>query len=148
MTTPCSLRASASAQATTLRETAAAIKNLLDTKQGFIDSLDKGEAVTLPAQIPFTTFQKLEKNADPEFMEAAIDYAEAYRGVKDLVKLAKLTKQPVEVSSKEAGKPRTTEVKEYGEVGSLASTKSYAERALQEVLGASLALDAAIAELP
>lgn len=58
-----------------MRETAAKLKELLDSKQSFISALDAGEPVTLPAQIPFTTFQKLEKNADPEFMEAAIDCA-------------------------------------------------------------------------
>ena len=136
---------------TTLRETAAALKDLLNAKQSVIDSLDKGEAVTLPAQIPFVTFQKLEKNADPEFMEAAIDYAEAYRGVKDLVKLAKLTKQPVQVTTKEKGKPRVvSETVAYGDApnSGLASTKEYAERAMNEMLGASLALDAAISFLP
>ena len=40
-------------------------------------------------------------------MEAAIDYAEAFRGAKDLVKLAKLTKQEVLVSTKEKGKPES-----------------------------------------
>eukprot|EP00966_Prymnesium_polylepis_P137367 3174267-Prymnesium_polylepis.1 len=49
-------------------------------------------------------------------MEAAIDYAEASRNARDLFKLAKLTKQQVEVSIKDKGQPRTTEVKEYGEV--------------------------------
>lgn len=33
--------------------------------------------------------------ADPEFMEIAIDYAEAMRNARDLVKLAKLTKTKV-----------------------------------------------------
>lgn len=69
-------------------------------------ALSDGAPYKLPAQLPFTTFQKLEKTSDPEFMEAAIDYAEAYRGVKDLVKLARLTKQTVAVSTKEPGKPR------------------------------------------
>ena len=87
-----------------------------------------------------------EKTSDPEFMEAAIDYAEAYRGAKDLVKLAKLTKEPVSISTKEKGKPRTTETVAYGEApgSGLAAAREYAERAVNEVLGASLALDAAV----
>ena len=40
-------------------------------------ALSDGAPYKLPAQIPFTTFQKLEKTSEPEFMEAAIDYAEA-----------------------------------------------------------------------
>ena len=117
--------------------------------QAFVAALAAGENVNVPAAIPFTTFQKLEKTSDPEFMEAAIDYAEAYRGVKDLVKLAKLTRQEVTVSFKEEGKPRVDKVMAYGDApdSGLASTKEYAERALNEALGASLALDAAIGYL-
>jgi hypothetical protein len=79
-------------------------------------------------------------------METAIDYAEAYRGAKDLVRLAKLTKEPVVLTKKEAGKPREESVVAYGDApgSGLSPTKEYAERALNEILGASLALDAAI----
>ena len=49
----------AHSQAALLRETSTALKQLLDTKQAFIDSLEKGESPSVPAQIPFTTFQKL-----------------------------------------------------------------------------------------
>ena len=77
--------------------------------------------------------EALEKNAGPEFMEIAIDYAEAMRNARDLVKLAKLTKQKVSVSKKEPGKPRVEVEVEYGaaEGSGLASTKEYAERAFQ-----------------
>lgn len=135
-------------EAATLRATSKALKELLDGKEAFVAAYaaGDGELPALPAPIPFTTFQKLEKTSDPEFMEAAIDYAEAFRGAKDLVKLAKLTKQKVVVSSKEPGKPRVDTEMSYGDApgSGLASGKEYAERALQEVLGASLALDAAI----
>lgn len=184
--------AKAAAQVT---DTLAAMKNVLDNKDAFIAGLSKGDGSgpTLPAPIPFTIFQKLEKVSDPEFMEAAIDYAEgvpcvlylqfaclraylhirtdervrsphkgselmpasnsslvlastAYRGVKDLVKLAKLTKEPVVVATKEAGKPRTETQMSYGEApgSGLASAEEYAKRAADELLGATLALDAAI----
>ena len=67
-------------EAVSLRETSVALKGLLDQKEAFMSGLlagDEAQYIKLPAQIPFTVFQKLEKNADPEFMEAAIDYAEA-----------------------------------------------------------------------
>ena len=66
------------------------------------------------------------------------------RQARDLVKLAKLTKSKVTVSSKEVGKPRTTVEAEYGEAAGLLSARSYGERATEEVLGASLALEAAM----
>jgi len=134
-------------EAVTVKETAAALKDVLEKKDAFITGLADGdEKVKLPAPIPFTSFQKLEKTSDPEFMEAAIDYAEAFRGAKDLVKLAKLTKEPVTISTKEKGKPRQDTTMTYGEApgSNLASAKEYAERAIAEVLGASLALDAAL----
>ena len=83
-----------------------------------------------------------EKNADPEFMEAAIDYAEAYRGFKDLVKLAKLTKETVVVSTKEKGQPRQQVSMTYADApgSNLAPTKEYAERAVNEVRLAGLRL--------
>ena len=79
-------------------------------------------------------------------MEAAIDYAEAFRGVKDLVKLAKLTKSEVKVSFKEKGKPVVDKVMEYGQApnSGLSPADEYAKRAVNELLGASLALDAAV----
>lgn len=130
-------------------KTSADLKLLLEDLPAFVDGLAKGDgsAPKLPAAIPFTTFQKLEQDAEPEFMEAAIDYAEAFRNAKDLVKLAKLTKEEVQISKKEAGKPRMTETKEYGELGGLASTESYAQRAGDELLGASLALESAVKAL-
>ena len=135
-----------------LRDTSAKLKALQDNKDAFIADLAAGgeagenAAKMLPAAIPFKTFQKLEGVSDPEFMEAAIDYAEANRGAKDLIKLAKLTTQEVEVSLKEKGKPRETKTMKYGEApdSGLGSTKEYAERAVQEALGASVALEAAI----
>eukprot|EP00322_Chrysochromulina_rotalis_P016590 CAMPEP_0115865662 /NCGR_PEP_ID=MMETSP0287-20121206/19839_1 /TAXON_ID=412157 /ORGANISM="Chrysochromulina rotalis, Strain UIO044" /LENGTH=204 /DNA_ID=CAMNT_0003320185 /DNA_START=14 /DNA_END=628 /DNA_ORIENTATION=+ len=137
-----------SKEAKLVRDTAKQLKELNDQKDAFIAGIIAADdaAPKLPAAIPFTTFQKLESTADPEFMEAAIDYAEANRAAKDLVKLAKLTKQKVQVSTKEPGKPRVTEEVEYGSApgSNLASTKEYAERAAQEVLGASVALDAAV----
>merc|ERR1711924_588917 len=87
-----------------VRDTSDALKALLSDKAGFIEKIVKGDAESvpkLPAQIPLTVFQTLEKMSDPEFMDAAIDYAEAYRGARDLYKLAKLTKEKVQVSTKE-----------------------------------------------
>merc|ERR1712166_876000 len=97
------------------------------------------KAPQLPKAIPFTTFQSLEKDAGPGFMEIAIDYAEAMRNARDLTKLAKLTKQKVTVSSKEPGKPRMTMEIEYGaaEGSNLGSTKEYSSRAFQEAVGAT-----------
>jgi len=107
-------------------------------------------APQLPRAISFTTFQSLEKEAGPEFMTIAIDYAEAMRGARDLNKLAKLTKQKVTVSSKEPGKPRQSMEIEYGaaENSGLGTTKEYATRAFQEAIGASIALNAAVDNLP
>ena len=67
-----------------------------------------------------------------------------------LVKLAKLTKQKVSISSKEPGKPRVTMEIEYGlaEGSNLGSTKEYAGRAFQEAIGANIALNAAVDALP
>jgi DNA-binding phage protein len=80
------------------------------------------------------------------FPAVLISCIAAYRGVKDLVKLAKLTKEPVTVSIKEAGKPRQDTVVNYGDApgSGLSSAEEYATRAADELLGATLALDAAI----
>ena len=61
-----------------VKSTAAELKTVLENKESFITDLANGVEGSgkLPAPIPFTTFQKLEATADPEFMEAAIDYAE------------------------------------------------------------------------
>jgi len=134
-----------------VRETSAKLKAVLEKKEAFVQGLVEAnpDAPTLPPAVAFRQFQSLEKVAGPDFMEAAIDYAEAFRNAKDLVKLAKLTTQTVEITTKEKGKPRETATTTYGETGTLGgTTKEYAERALQELLGASLALDAAISNLP
>jgi len=130
-----------------IKETAADLHKLLDNKDSFIAALAAGdsESAVLPPAVPFTVFQSLEKTAEPEFMEIAIDYMEAARNARDLYKLAKLSKSTVEVSVKEPGKPRKVEFKEYGEAGGLGSSaKEYAERSVQEVVGASVALDAVV----
>lgn len=135
-------------EAQTLRDAAAAMQALVDDKDGFIAAYSAGreDAPSLPAQVPFATFQKLEKDAEPEFMEAAIDYAEAFRGAKDLVKLAKLTKQKVVVSTKDQNGEVRKEEMSYGDApgSGLAPAKEYAERAINEVIGAKVALDAAL----
>ena len=131
----------------TIRDAADALHTWLDNKDQFISALASGDvaAAKFPTQVPFAVFQKLEKSAEPEFMDIAIDYAEASRAARDLYKLAKLTNQPVEVSTKEIGKPRQTEVKRMGDTeAGLGSAKDYAERAAAELLGASLALDEAV----
>ena len=129
-------------------ETSAALHKLLDDKEAFVAAYveGKGDSYPVPPTVPFTVFQTLEKTAEPEFMEIAIDYAEAARGARDLIKLAKLTKKPVEVSIKEPGKPRLTQVTEYGAAkgSALASAKEYTERAVQEILAASICLDEAV----
>ena len=136
-----------SKEAKLVRDTVMGLKSVVESKEAFIAGIVAGDpnAPQLPPAIPFTTFQKLETTSDPDFMEAAIDYAEANRAAKDLIKLAKLTKSKVQVSKKEPGKPRVFEEVEYGQApgSNLASTQEYAERAAQEVLGASLALEAA-----
>ena len=86
-------------------------------------------APSLPAPIPFTTFQALEKTSDPEFMEAVIDYAEAFRGAKDLVKLAKLTKSTV-IVDKKAPAVKVEELRR--RALNLSSAKEHAERAAAE----------------
>eukprot|EP00962_Isochrysis_galbana_P049843 scaffold21331_cov117-Isochrysis_galbana.AAC.13 len=131
-----------------IRETSAALHKLLDHKKEFVAAYaeGKGDRFPVPSAVPFTVFQTLEKTAEPEFMAIAIDYAEASRGARDLIKLAKLTKQPVEVSIKETGKPRRTAVTEYGsaEGSGLSTAEEYAERAAAELLAASICLDEAI----
>jgi RecA-family ATPase len=77
-------------------------------------------------------------------MDAAIDYAEAARNARDLAKLAKLASEPIVKTNKEAGKPREEVITTQEKEGTLGSAKEYAERSYQEVLGASVALDAAI----
>jgi hypothetical protein len=131
-----------------IRQASVVLHKLLDQKKEFVAAYveGKGDRFPIPSTIPFTVFQTLEKNAEPEFMEIAIDYSEASRGAIDLIKLAKLTKQPVEVSIKEAGKPRRTAVTEYGsaEGSGLSTALEYAERAAEELLAASICLDEAI----
>ena len=177
---PSAVHAAESKEAKLVRDTLAGLKVIKDDKAAFIEGIiaQDPSAPQLPPAIPFTTFQKLEGQSDPEFMEAAIDYAgtctiaratprrpstqppfacgsllvchvraaESNRAAKDLVKLAKLTKQKVQVSYKEAGKPRSIQEVEYGDApgSNLGSTKEYAERAADEVLGTYLALDAAV----
>jgi hypothetical protein len=57
-----------------LRETATALIAITDAKEVFVKGLVDGDSAApqLPPAIPFATFQKLEKVAGPEFMEAAI----------------------------------------------------------------------------
>ena len=128
--------------------TASALKQLYDDREEFKLGLTAADASKpqLPPAVPFRTFQALEgkPGVEPDFMEIAIDYIEAHRNARDLVKLAKLTKQKVEVKGKDASGKDTTVVAEYGEAGGLASTAEYADRAIQEVLGASVALGAAV----
>ena len=106
--------------ASTLKDTSKALKAILEQKEAFVKGLTEADptAPSLPQSISFTTFQKLEKAAGPDFMEAAIDYAEASRNARDLVKLAKLTQEPVLITTKEKGKPKVMETKTYGEVRS------------------------------
>eukprot|EP00908_Phaeocystis_cordata_P007560 Transcript_18210.p1 GENE.Transcript_18210~~Transcript_18210.p1 ORF type:complete len:198 (-),score=55.81 Transcript_18210:243-836(-) len=82
--------------------TADALKSFVKNEDAFVKGMVAGDetAVQMPKAISFTTFQALEKAAGPEFMEVAIDYAEASRNARDLVKLAKLTKQKVAASAR------------------------------------------------
>jgi len=134
-------------EAKQVKDTVKALKELVASKDAFISGVVAQDAAApqLPTQIPFAVFQKLEGTSDPEFMEAAIDYAEATRAAKDLLKLAKLTKQKVQISTKVAGKPREYSEVEYGAApgANLGTAQEYAERAAAEVLGSSLALEAA-----
>ena len=135
-----------------LRSAGEEMRKFVDLKEGFVAGLEAADpsAPQLPKTVPLSTFQKLEGNADPEFMEAAVDYLEAMRNARDLVRLAKLTKEKVIISTKETGKPREEKVVDYGaaEGSGLAPTKEYAERAFQEAVGASVVLDAAVKFLP
>lgn len=137
--------------AKTVSDTSADLKYILKNKEAFVTGLVEGDATApkLPAAVPFVIFQKLEKDAGPDFMEAAVDYAEAHRNARDLVKLAKLSTTQVSITTKEKGQPRKEEIKSYGASGGLPySTAEYADRAINEILGASVALEAAIAALP
>ena len=51
------------APADDVKETAAALKKAVDNKDAFIAGLASGDGTLLPKALPFTTFQKLEKNA-------------------------------------------------------------------------------------
>ena len=51
------------APADDVKETAAALKKAVDNKDAFIAGLASGDGSLLPKALPFTTFQKLEKNA-------------------------------------------------------------------------------------
>ena len=149
---PAAVAAGESKEAKEVRATADAMRKFVDSKDAFVQGLVDNDpaAPQMPKSVPFTTFQQLEKSAGPEFMETAIDYSESMRNARELVKLAKLTKQKVKVSTKEAGKPRIDAEMDYGEApgSGLGPTKEYAERAYQDVLGASVVLDAAIEFLP
>ena len=52
--------------AKTVTDTQAALKKLLGEKDAFVAALAAGEDVSVPAPIPFTIFQKLEKTSEPE----------------------------------------------------------------------------------
>lgn len=128
-----------------IRDTAAELRSFLSNKDAVVQALVDGDmSVKLPKAVPFTTFQAVENAAGPEFMEIAIDYAEAARNARDLLRLAKLTQETVKVSSKSESKPREYQMQKMADAGNMAPTKEYAERMVQEVLGASVALDAAI----
>ena len=45
------------------KESAAALKKAVDNKDAFIAGVASGDGSLLPKALPFTTFQKLEKNA-------------------------------------------------------------------------------------
>ena len=48
-----------SKEKTLVLDTAAELKKIIETKAAFIEALEKGDEVIMPAAIPFTTFQKL-----------------------------------------------------------------------------------------
>ena len=47
----------------------------------------------LPTAVSFVTFQQLEKSCGDDMMGSAIEYVEAYRDARDLVKLAVLSRK-------------------------------------------------------
>ena len=75
-------------------------------------------------------------------MDAAIDYAEAARN--GATSPSSSRRRSPSSTNKEAGKPRQEVITTQEKEGTLGSAKEYAERSYQEVLGASVALDAAI----
>lgn len=149
---PAAVAGGESKEAKEVRAAAEAMRTFINSKDAFVQGLVSNDptAPQLPKSVPFAVFQQLEKSAGPEFMETAIDYSEAMRNARELVKLARLTKQKVKVSTKEPGKPRVDVEMDYGDAegSGLAPTKEYADRAYQEVIGASVVLDAALEFLP
>ena len=81
----------------------------------------------LPTAVSFATFQQLEKSCGDDMMGSAIDYVEAYRDARDLVKLAVL-------SRKDGGGPDV-------------ATRYY-ERALPNLKEAAAKLDDVVKLLP
>lgn len=81
----------------------------------------------LPTAVSFVTFQQLEKSCGDDMMGSAIDYVEAYRDARDLVKLAVL-------SRKDGGGPDV-------------ATRYY-ERALPNLKEAAAKLDDVVKLLP
>lgn len=81
----------------------------------------------LPTAVSFVTFQQLEKSCGDEMMGSAIEYVEAYRDARDLVKLAVL-------SRKDGGGPDV-------------ATRYY-ERALPNLKEAAAKLDDVVKLLP
>lgn len=81
----------------------------------------------LPTAVSFVTFQQLEKSCGDDMMGSAIEYVEAYRDARDLVKLAVL-------SRKDGGEPDV-------------ATRYY-ERALPNLKEAAAKLDDVVKLLP
>lgn len=81
----------------------------------------------LPTAVSFVTFQQLEKSCGDDMMGSAIEYVEAYRDARDLVKLAVL-------SRKDGGGPDV-------------ATRYY-ERALPNLKEAAAKLDDVVKLLP
>ena len=123
--------AAGNAEAAKVKQSQAELKEILGAERNFqsgvLAGLPEGSA-KLPTALSFVTFQKLEKVAkDPDaFMEGAIEYAEASRNARDLIKLALIARRD----------------------GLQDVAKGYYDRALPEIREASSKLDALVLLLP
>jgi len=140
-----------------IKTTAGKLKAILADKESFVKkystelSAERVEfddpRAKLPEKIRIETFKMLEDDSDPEFQDGYTAYLEAWKNVKDYLKLAALSQKEVEIKVKDKkGRVVSTEKMKYGDspTAGMLSAGEYCESAFQEVLGASLSLDTAV----
>lgn len=123
--------AATSVEADAVRVAQRQLRELLGDQDAFLFKvLVEGTYSTLPRQVPFVTFQKLERQTgSDEFMGAAVEYVEAFRDARDLVKLAVLGRSGPNGASPDVA-------------------RGYYERALPALNEAAAKLDDVVALLP